>query len=94
MQQFVPVTAANVQIDWYDANGNIGTACTRANCIGVAVSIKDLSITPFSPLAWIGLSSLSSRLHDLPQPWNHGPGSGQQRCLQLSPVSSGSSRRA
>ncbi len=59
MQQFVPVTTTNVQIDWYDGNGNISTTCTHANCAGVAVSIKDLSITPFSPLAWIGFSSLS-----------------------------------
>lgn len=59
MQQIVPdLTSANVKIDWYDQNGNISSACTFANCSGVAVSVTGLSINPISPVAWIGFSSL------------------------------------
>ncbi len=63
MQQFVPITASNLQIDWYayDSSGkiNISTTCDKTSCAGVAVSIKNMSITPLSPLAWIGFSSLN-----------------------------------
>lgn len=58
MQQFVPVTDAMLQIDWYQGN-SINNGCTSANCTGVAVSISGLTIAPVSPLAWIGFSSLS-----------------------------------
>lgn len=59
MQKFVPVTSANVKINWYDGNGNISTTCDSTSCAGVAVSISGLTITPVSPLTWIGFSSLS-----------------------------------
>jgi Flp pilus assembly protein TadG len=58
MQRFVPITSANLHIDWYVDNA-IDNSCTSATCTGVAVSITGLSIAPVSPLAWIGFSSLS-----------------------------------
>lgn len=58
MQKFVPITAANVQIDWYDVNGTVSALCDSTSCTGVAVSIKNFTIAPVSPLAWIGFSSL------------------------------------
>ena len=59
MQKFAPVTAANVKIDWYDGTGAINNSCNSTNCAGVAVSIQNLTITPFSPVGWIGFSSLA-----------------------------------
>lgn len=61
MQKFVPVTSANVQVDWYVGN-SIDNSCTSTGtpaCSGVAVSITGLTITPLSPLTWIGFSSLT-----------------------------------
>jgi len=58
MQQFVPITAANLQIDWYQGN-NISTSCDSTNCTGVAVSVSGLTITPVSPLTWVGFSTLN-----------------------------------
>jgi Flp pilus assembly protein TadG len=59
MQKFVPVTSANVQIDWYDGSGAISTSCDSTNCAGVAVSVRDFTVTPVSPLTWIGFSTLA-----------------------------------
>lgn len=59
MQKLAPVTSANVQINWYDGSGNISTSCDHTNCAGVAVSVTGLTITPVSPLSWIGFSSLT-----------------------------------
>lgn len=59
MQKFAPVTSANLQINWYDGSGNISTSCTSSNCAGVAVSVTGLTITPVSPLTWIGFSTLT-----------------------------------
>ena len=56
MQKIVPITSSNLQIDWYVGN-NI-QACDSTTCSGVAVSITGLSITPVSPLTWIGFSTL------------------------------------
>lgn len=58
MRKFVPMTEANLTINWYVGN-DINNNCTSANCTGVAVSITGLTIEPVSPLAWIGFSSLS-----------------------------------
>jgi len=56
MQKIVPITSSNLQIDWYV--GNTIQACDSTNCSGVAVSITGLTITPVSPLSWIGFSTL------------------------------------
>lgn len=56
MQKIVPITSSNLKIDWYVDN-NI-QACDSATCSGVAVSISGLTITPVSPLTWIGFSTL------------------------------------
>jgi Flp pilus assembly protein TadG len=58
MQKFVPITSANLQINWYVGN-SIDNSCISTNCTGVAVSITGLTITPVSPLGWIGFSSLA-----------------------------------
>lgn len=57
MQKFVPITSANLKIDWYVGN-SINNSCDITTCSGVAVSITGLKITPVSPLTWIGFSSL------------------------------------
>ena len=59
MQKFAPITSANLQINWYDGSGNISTSCDSTNCAGVAVSVTGMTITPVSPLTWIGFSSLT-----------------------------------
>ena len=59
MQKFAPVTASTVKIDWYDASGAVSTTCNSTNCAGVAVSIQNLTITSFSPVGWIGFSTLA-----------------------------------
>lgn len=58
MQKFVPMTAANLKIDWYQGD-SIDNGCDSTNCTGVAVSITGLTIQPVSPLTWIGFSSLA-----------------------------------
>lgn len=58
MQNFLPMTAANLHVDWYDATGHINTSCDSTNCAGVAVSVTGLTVQAVSPLAWIGFSSL------------------------------------
>ena len=51
MQNYLPqLTAANVQIDWYDAAGNVSAVCTAANCTAVNVSIVDLDYQWLSPI--------------------------------------------
>jgi hypothetical protein len=51
MQNYLPqLTAANVQIDWYDAAGNVSAACTAANCTAVNVSIVNLNYQWLSPI--------------------------------------------
>jgi Flp pilus assembly protein TadG len=53
MQVFLPqLTAANVQIDWYDGAGNISAACTSANCAGVNVRITGLNYQWISPIGF------------------------------------------
>ena len=60
MQNIVPqLAAANLKVDWYDGVGNISTTCGSANCAGVAVSITGLTMTPVSPVGWIGFSTLT-----------------------------------
>lgn len=59
MQKFAPVTSANVKIDWYDSTGAISTTCDSSSCAGVAVRVQSLTITPFSPVGWIGFSTLT-----------------------------------
>ena len=53
MQKFVPqLAAANVQIDWYDAAGNISATCDSTNCAGVNVLITGLNYQWLSPLGF------------------------------------------
>jgi Flp pilus assembly protein TadG len=53
MQQMVPQLAdANVQVDWYDAAGNVSTTCNSTNCAGVNVSITGLNYQWLSPIGW------------------------------------------
>ena len=59
MQKFVPMTSSNLKIDWYDASGSVSTSCDSSTCAGVAVSVSGLSVSPVSPVAWIGFSSLT-----------------------------------
>jgi Flp pilus assembly protein TadG len=59
MQQYMPIQAANLTVNWYDNSGNISATCDSTNCAGVSVSISGLTIKPVSPLAWIGFSTLT-----------------------------------
>lgn len=63
MQKIVPITSANLQIDWYADDGtgkiSISTACDSTNCVGVAVRITGLKIAPVSPISWIGFKDLT-----------------------------------
>ena len=53
MQKFVPqLAAANVQIDWYDAAGNISATCDSTNCAGVNVRITGLNYQWLSPIGF------------------------------------------
>jgi Flp pilus assembly protein TadG len=53
MQKFVPqLAAANVQIDWYDAAGNISATCDSTNCTGVNVRITGLNYQWLSPIGF------------------------------------------
>ena len=53
MQKFVPqLAAANVQIDWYDAAGNISATCNSSDCAGVNVQITGLNYQWLSPLGF------------------------------------------
>ncbi len=56
MQKMVPITSSNLHIDWYV--DNTIQACDATTCSGVAVSITGLTISPVSPVSWIGFSSL------------------------------------
>ncbi len=60
MQKFLPqLTAANVQIDWYDATGVKSTTCDHTSCAGVSVSITGLNYKWISP---IGFSNSLAKL--------------------------------
>lgn len=53
MKKFLPqLTAANVKLDWYDAGGNISSACDHTNCAGVNVSITNLDYQWISPIGF------------------------------------------
>jgi len=53
MQKFVPqLAAANVQIDWYDAAGNISATCDSTSCAGVNVLITGLNYQWLSPIGY------------------------------------------
>lgn len=53
MQKMLPqLTATNVQIDWYDAAGNISPSCTFSNCAGVNVRITGLDYQWLSPIGF------------------------------------------
>lgn len=59
MQKIVPsLTASTVTVNWYDASGAISASCDSSNCAGVAVSVSGVSVTPTSPVTWIGFSNL------------------------------------
>ena len=53
MRTFLPqLTAANVQIDWYDSAGNVSTTCDTASCAGVNVRIVGLDYVWISPIGY------------------------------------------
>ena len=53
MKKFLPqLTAANVQIDWYDAAGAISTTCDHTSCAGVNVRITGLNYQWISPIGF------------------------------------------
>jgi Flp pilus assembly protein TadG len=59
MQKFVPqLTAANVQIDWYDAAGNISTSCDSTSCAGVNVKIVNLNYRWISPIGFANQAAI------------------------------------
>ncbi|MGY2491440.1 TadE/TadG family type IV pilus assembly protein [Cupriavidus sp. CP313] len=59
MQEILPsLKSANVSVNWYDANG-LSASCDSASCTGVAVSVTGLAVSPVSPAAWVGFSSLA-----------------------------------
>lgn len=59
MQKFLPQLAgANVQIDWYDAAGNVSTTCDAASCAGVNVRIIDLDYVWLSPVGYATQAAL------------------------------------
>lgn len=59
MQKFLPqLTAANVQIDWYDATGVISTTCDHTSCAGVSVSITRLNYQWISPIGFSNYSAI------------------------------------
>lgn len=61
MQLIVPsLTSSNVSVKWYDAKGAESASCDSTSCAGVAVSVTDLTISPVSPVAWMGFLSLSA----------------------------------
>lgn len=60
MQAIMPgLTASNVSVDWYGPGGTVSTTCDSSNCTGVAVSVNGLTISPISPVAWIGFTNLA-----------------------------------
>jgi len=53
MKKFLPqLVAANVQINWYDAAGNISATCDHTNCAGVNVTITGLNYQWISPIGF------------------------------------------
>ena len=53
MRKFLPqLTAANVQIDWYNAAGAISATCNSTNCAGVNVRITGLNYQWLSPIGY------------------------------------------
>jgi Flp pilus assembly protein TadG len=53
MRAFLPqLTAANVKIDWYNAQGNVDDDCDASNCAGVNVSIQNLDYQWISPIGF------------------------------------------
>ena len=53
MKAFLPqLTADNVQIDWYGANGTIDNTCSAANCTAVRVQIKELDYQWIAPVGF------------------------------------------
>ncbi|KWR89543.1 TadE/TadG family type IV pilus assembly protein [Cupriavidus sp. IDO] len=59
MRAIVPgLTSSNVSINWYDASG-ISASCDSTSCTGVSVSVNGLTMSPVSPVSWIGFSRLA-----------------------------------
>ncbi|MDB5808461.1 MAG: TadE family protein [Betaproteobacteria bacterium] len=53
MQNFLPqLTAANLQIDWYNAAGAVSATCDSTNCAGVNVRITGLNYQWISPIGF------------------------------------------
>ncbi|MCO5398543.1 TadE/TadG family type IV pilus assembly protein [Ralstonia soli] len=60
MQRILPsLQATNVTVQWYDASGTVSTTCDATNCAGVSVSVAGLTVSPVSPAAWMGFSSIA-----------------------------------
>jgi hypothetical protein len=58
MQRFLPqLTASNVVIDWYGADGTI-SSCDASNCAGVNVRIADLDYQWISPIGFRTLGAI------------------------------------
>ena len=59
MKKFLPqLVDANVQIDWYDAAGNVSTACDSTSCAGVNVRIVNLDYVWISPVGYATQAAL------------------------------------
>lgn len=53
MKTFLPqLTEDNVEVQWYDADGNVSASCTFANCQGVNVRIVNLDYQWLAPLGF------------------------------------------
>jgi Flp pilus assembly protein TadG len=53
MQHFLPqLTASNLVIDWYGADGTISSTCNASNCAGVNVRIADLDYQWIAPIGF------------------------------------------
>jgi hypothetical protein len=60
MQKFLPqLTAENVKIDWYDADGNVSNTCDHTNCAGVNVRIEKLNYQWISPVGFSNYGSIT-----------------------------------
>ena len=62
MRSILPqLTAANVQVNWFDATGALSTTCTSSTCAGVEVLIDNLDYTWISPIGFT-----ATRWFDMP----------------------------
>ena len=83
--EIVPqLAASNVQIDWYDAAGNISATCDSTSCAGVNVLITGLDLSMAFPDRIRHPSSHpDAGIFHVPAARNNGAGSQQQCSVQL-----------